>query len=224
MCEVDPEPVVNARLVTGGDLTPEQRRVHRVEHILRRDGGSPGSVLEGLAALVEDGTWRKVPCGPDDPRPFVSFRRFVEAPPPFGLGYSIKQLRALLQLQHPGEGAAEIRERMDAMRSEVGRLIAEDVPAARPPGRPASNVSATHITGARDATAIVARLKRDDPELAERVVRGELSANAAAQQAGIRKPRILVTSPESVARSLRRHMSPADLARLVSLLTEDDEP
>jgi hypothetical protein len=41
------------------------------------------------------------------------------------------QLRALLQLQHPGEGATDIRERMDAMRAEVARLIADDVqPAA----------------------------------------------------------------------------------------------
>lgn len=71
---------------------------------------------------------------------------------------------------------------MKAMRAEVARLIAEEVPVARTAGRPPGNESATHITGKRDSTAIVARLKRDDPELAERVVNGEMTANAAARE------------------------------------------
>jgi hypothetical protein len=211
-------------------MTPEQRRVHRVEHILRRDGGSPGSALEGLAAIVEDGTWRKVPSGPDRPEPFASFRRFVEANPPFGLGYSIKQLRALLQLQHPGEGATEIRERMEAMRDEVARLIVEDVQPSLPavhagPGR--GHKTSSDTTGfespiGRGVEYVVARLKRDRPDLAERVVSGELTANAAARQAGIRKPRVVLTSPESIAAALRKHLGPDDIARLIKLLL--DEP
>lgn len=213
------------RVVSGGDLTPEQRRVHRVEHILRRDGGSPGSALEGLAAIVEDETWRKVPSGPSHPEPFTSFRRFVEANPPFGLGYSIKQLRALLQLQHPGEGATEIRERMDAMRAEVARLIAEDVPTALPWERPTADSNkdrATNYTAKSDhAEYVVSRLKRDDPELAERVVNGEITANAAARQKGWRKPRVVLTSPESIAAALRRHLGPDDIAALIRLLLNE---
>ena len=42
-------------------------------------------------------------------------------------------------------------------------------------------------TGNRDYTLV--RLRRDDPETAARVKRGELSANAAAIQKGWRKPR-----------------------------------
>lgn len=211
------------RVVSGGDLTPEQRRVHRVEHILRRDGGSPGSALEGLAAIVEDGTWRKVPSGPDRPEPFASFRRFVEANPPFGLGYSIKQLRALLQLQHPGEGAASVRERMDAMRAEVARLIADETQPALPQGRPQKERD-TFISVGRPDTKdkVVARLKRDDPALAEQVVNGEVTANAAAREKGWRKPRVVLTSPESIARTLRKHLGPDDIARLIKLLL--DEP
>ncbi|MCW7941629.1 hypothetical protein AAW14_06165 [Streptomyces hygroscopicus] len=210
-------------MVSGGDLTPEQRRVHRVEHILRRDGGSPGSALEGLAAIVEDETWRKVPSGPSRPEPFTSFRRFVEANPPFGLGYSIKQLRALLQLQHPGEGATEIRERMEAMRAEVARLIAEDVIPAQNVGRPeaTSNVHATNINRSDSSEYVVARLKRDDPDLAERVVNGEITANAAARQKGWRKPRVVLTSPESIATALRRHLGPDDIAALIRLLLNE---
>jgi len=218
---------VSARAVSGGELTPEQRRIHRVEHILRRDGGSPGSALEGLAAIVEDNTWAKVPCGPDDSRPFATFRHFVEAAPPFGLGYSTKQLGALLQLQHPGEGSADIHSRMEAMRSEVRQLLASAIEPAAPsihagPGRGHETDGATKGFGANTAEYVVGRLKRDDPTLAERVVRGEVTANAAARQAGIRKPRILLTSPASVAAALRRHMSADDLARLISLLLKPE--
>lgn len=212
------------RVVSGGDLTPEQRRVHRVEHILRRDGGSPGSALEGLAAIVEDETWRKVPSGPNRPEPFTSFRRFVEANPPFGLGYSIKQLRALLQLAHPGEGSTEIHARMEAMRSEVARLIAEEVPAAHGQGGDRRSdgfqMSATHLK-AHTAEHIVSRLKKADPELAERVVNGEITANAAARQKGWRKPRVVLTSPESIAAALRRHLGPDDIAALIRLLLNE---
>lgn len=203
--------------------------MHRVEHILRRDGGSPGSALEGLAAIVEDETWRKVPSGPSNPEPFTSFRRFVEANPPFGLGYSIKQLRALLQLQHPGEGAADIRERMEAMRAEVARLIADDVQQALPavhagPGR--GHKTSSDTTGfdgvvGRGTEYVVARLKRDDPALAKRVINGEITANAAARQKGWRKPRVVLTSPESIAASLRRHLGPDDIAALIRLLLNE---
>lgn len=214
------------RVVSGGDMTPEQRRVHRVEHILRRDGGSPGSALEGLAAIVEDETWRKVPSGPSRPEPFTSFRRFVEANPPFGLGYSIKQLRALLQLQHPGEGATEIRERMDAMRAEVARLIADDVqPSVRHGeiggGHLRERATFSEVGKSDTKDKVVARLKRDDPALAEQVVNGEITANAAARQKGWRKPRVVLTSPESIAAALRKHLDADDIAALIRLLLSE---
>jgi hypothetical protein len=58
--------------------------------------------------------------------------------------------------------------------------------------------------------------------MAHRVVSGEISAYAAAREKGWRKPRIVVSSPERVADSLRKHMSTDDLARLVALLIQDE--
>lgn len=78
-----------------------------------------------------------------------------------------------------------------------------DLPEAQPRGRPEKERD-TFIIGRPDtAEKIVARLKRDDPELAERVVRGEVTPNAAALMKGWRHPRIVVTSPEAVAAALR---------------------
>lgn len=170
---------MNARLVAVGDLTPEQRRVHRVEHILRRDGGSPGSALEGLASIIEDETWRKVPARLDDPAPFKSFRAFVETPAPIGLGYSIRQLQALLKLQHPDEEKmAAVRVRMDGMREAIGRLLNEGIQAAAPVGanqHSEENVSRSPLSKPDTAHKVIARLKRDDPKLADQVVRGEIT-------------------------------------------------
>jgi hypothetical protein len=78
-----------------------------------------------------------------------------------------------------------IRERMDAMRAEVARLVAKDVQPSLPQGRPQKERD-TFISVGRPDTKdkVIARLKRDDPALAERVVSGELTANAATSPAG----------------------------------------
>jgi hypothetical protein len=52
------------------------------------------------------------------------------------------------------------------------------------------------IKGGTSSTYTIARLKRDNPELAERVVNGELSANKAAIQAGFRRPTIQVPADD----------------------------
>jgi hypothetical protein len=72
------------------------------------------------------------------------------------------------------------------------------------------------------ADRVVGRLKRDDPDLAERVIRGEVTPNAAAREKGWRKPRIVLSSPERVAASLRRYMPREALAKLAELLTKEE--
>ena len=44
------------------------------------------------------------------------------------------------------------------------------------------------LESGRGATYAIARLKRDNPELADEVIAGRLSAHAAAVQAGFRRP------------------------------------
>lgn len=71
----------------------------------------------------------------------------------------------------------------------------EEIPAALPVGTPGhspidggTNISS--LTSANSVDHVTARLKRDDPALAEDVVAGRLTANAAARQKGWRKPRV----------------------------------
>jgi hypothetical protein len=214
--------MTRTRTVSMEGPSPEQTRVHRVWETLHRDGAAPGGALEGLATIVEDDTWRRV-AGPDG-ESFRSFRAFVEARPPFGLGTDEPELRKIISLRHPHERSAKIHERMEAMRATVKRLLGEDIEPIGPAihagsGRGRKTVRGTKgLTGSDTVDYIVARLKRDDPSLAAQVVGGEITANAAARAAGIRKPRIVLSSPERIAASLRRHLPPEVLAKLRELL------
>lgn len=202
-------------------LTDEQRRVARAGEALHRDGASPAGALELLAAIVEDRTWERLVDAKG--RSLEGrFRDFVEARAPYGLGYDPDQLPKVLALRHPREAVPDVAYRMATMREAVRTLLLEEIAPALPVGRP--NERATFIVGRSDtAEKITARLKRDDPELAERVVTGEVTPHAAALTKGWRKPRIVVSSPESVATALRRHMTTDQIARLIALLMQEGD-
>ncbi|MEU9888242.1 hypothetical protein [Sphaerisporangium sp. NPDC051011] len=117
---------MTVRIESNAHLTPEQERIYRLRHTLERDGGTPGGFLELLASVIADNTWRQVPSGVNTDKPFTSFRAFVEAKPPFGLGHRAEDIHALLQIRHPHEGAKSVRQEMAAMRAEVIRLLAKD--------------------------------------------------------------------------------------------------
>lgn len=117
---------MSVRIESNSQLTPEQERVYRLRNAAERDGGTPGGFLELLAAVVADGTWRQIPSGINTSEPFSSFSKFVEAKPPFGLGRRVEDVYVLLQMHHPHEAATEFRTKMEAMRADVRRLLAED--------------------------------------------------------------------------------------------------
>jgi hypothetical protein len=117
---------MSVRVESNSQLTPEQERVYRLRNAAERDGGTPGGFLELLAAVVADDTWRQIPSSVNGTAPFSSFAEFIEAKPPFGLGQRVEDVHVLLQMRHPHEAAAETRSKMDAMRTEVRKLLAED--------------------------------------------------------------------------------------------------
>lgn len=218
---------MTARRVEFGEFTEEQLRIQRAGEALHRDGASPAGALELLAAIVEDRTWERV--ADKAGRSFKGrFREFVNDRTA-GLGYDPDQLPKVLALQHPHESVPDVAYRMATMREKVRTLLLAEIPAALPVGRPEKG-SATPINEhrqtrphKRDNAEVIARLKRDDPELAEKVVRGDVTPNAAATEKGWRKPRIALSTPERVAVSLRKWMPREALLRLAELLTKEDD-
>jgi len=68
---------------------------------------------------------------------------------------------------------------------------------------------------------IIARLKRDNPEMAQKVLSGELSANKAAIKTGIRKEYIQVQATiPAIAAKVKKMFSPDQLQELVTLINQ----
>lgn len=163
-----------------------------------------------IGDVMETGAWREF----TDPLGFThsheSFRSFIETRRWKGLGSSKDAL------------VAWVGQSDESIARDIERVWRDEVPVARRNGEVGNGRSSfrgTKATGGTDtADSILARLKRDNPDLAERVIRGELSANAAARIMGWRKPRVLLTSPESVARKLREFFTEEELNELKELL------
>jgi hypothetical protein len=196
---------VTTREVGNHQLTPDAMRAYRAAKALHRDGGSPASAFGLLAAIVEDRTWERLRDNSD--RPFTSFTTFIEAPEPGGLGTTRAELVKLLALRHPHEDGAEWRDRAPWLRTTVAGLLAGDVEAG--PRRGATGRG-------RDRSGATV----PNNELAARVVAGEVTANAAAREKGWRRPRIVLTSPASVAIRLRQYFTPDQVAELRALLDD----
>jgi hypothetical protein len=211
---------MRTREVRSARRTPELEQVSSAFAALHRDGGSPRGALDLLYVIVHNESWRRVETqggGHHD-----TFTEFVETGQPFGLGVKTEELRKLVALRHPGEDVVEIADRMSWLRGRVDSLLDEAIrPAAEhgAVGRGRVRVRGTHSNSDTRERA-VRRLKRDAPELAAKVAEGAVTANAAAKEMGWRRPRIVVSTPEKVALSLRRTMPPEDIARLVAILGE----
>jgi hypothetical protein len=197
---------------------------------LDANGATPSRFLEFLDIATTENLWRKLPDRSGVL--FSSFLEFIEAPHPYGLGLAGKaDLLKVISRQHKEEREpyykTEVAERMAEMRQRVGELLGEEVPEER--GHGGDRRSGEFQPGGtrlkkndhNTADEFLARLKRDDPELAEKVIHGKVTPNAAALQMGWRKQRILVTKPQLMVKHLREHMSREDQLELAALLMID---
>lgn len=159
-----------------------------------------------IGDVMETGAWREF----TDPLGFThsheSFRSFIETRRWKGLGSSKDAL------------VAWVGQSDEAIAADIERVWRDEVPVSGKHGAnqhtEQSGHGATRSTTSEGLTAdsILARLKRDNPDLAQRVIDGEITANAAARIMGWRKPRVLLTSPEPVARKITDTFTEAEIA------------
>lgn len=172
--------------------------------------GSPAWCLQTVLYLKDhvrhvDEQWRQADQILDE---LITVRAWEKIPPEHPYG----SLDAMLHA-NTGLYTREIRQRI-----REAKLAAQ--------GRPKKGDIITFSSGDRGTseTYTIRRLRRDRPDLADLVEQGDLSANAAAIEAGFR-PRtktVRVDDPESAARSLRIHMKP-DARRALARLLLDEE-
>lgn len=139
-----------------------------------------------------------------------SFQEFVTAPRWDGLGTTREALVGWIR-----PISSEAADRVEAAwRAEI-----PPAPQHGELGRGVDRGSGTTSNSGRTADGVLARLKRDDPGLADRVISGDLTPNAAAQLKGWRKHRVVLTNPESVTRQIAKHWDDELLADLINELT-----
>jgi hypothetical protein len=203
----------NGRRISTGLSEPE-----RLHELLWQAIRAPGMNPENVYLLLRTVLDREYPDGDDLEDQSKRFRKFLQEPHPKGLGISPDQLLAVLhRFRHPHEDKdAETREWMGKLRERLARLLPGRA------GRPHARTDSVLRYQSDTAERIMRRLNRDRPDLARAVAEERLSANAAAIEAGFRRRKVSVPvdSPEAVTRTLRRHMSPEDLALVAKLITE----
>lgn len=121
-----------------------------------------------------------------------------------------------------------LREELGLPEKEIKNLIVKAQLAAHGGDRRSEKFQGDNVTlkpqrGNAD-TYIRRRLKRDNPDLAERVESGELSPHAAAIQAGFKPKTFTVRADraESIVTTLRRQLDPETLAMVIKLLSEEN--
>jgi hypothetical protein len=82
-------------------------------------------------------------------------------------------------------------------------------------------VSTGNLNGGNNINYTLARLRRDRPDLAKRVAAGELSANAAAIEAGFRRRSItLALDPAHFSAAIRKHFTAEQRAAIIADLDD----
>ena len=137
-----------------------------------------------IKAFIEAECWTGH-MNPDTGEPFSSFYECAITRIPHGLGFDGKNRRHTY---------AQIVSYCDLQRSDVARMMRQQQPALAGHGEIGNgrsrdyNVMSTPARQGNDAAYLVSRLKRDAPEVAERLAGGEFrSVRAAAIEAGIVK-------------------------------------
>ncbi len=204
------------RVVSIATMTQEEEMKLRLYTESQQDGGNPSQFLELLAYVVENQIWERLELPSGEP---MTFRKLIEMPFPDGIGSTPDNILTTIKLQHKHEShPSPVRERMDAMRQEVTRLLHEALP-DHGGDRIEQGYNITLPEENERGTSqsyTLRRLRRDRPDLADKVIEKELSANAAAIEAGFRERTISISlDPAKAATCLARHF---DVPALISAL------
>jgi len=173
---------------------------------------SPSRFLDLLAHAMREKVWEQRG---------QTFKEFLEADYPHGVGLPETELRKIVQLKHKHEDrSAEKANEMRALREKIlyPNLLKHGGD-HKSEGYQGNNITLKPDRGTSESYAI-GRLKRDRSDLAEKVLAGEMSANAAAIEAGFRKKTLTVpVEPRGIARTLRKHLTPEQIAEVVEALS-----
>lgn len=217
---------MNSHKVSFAATTPEEDRRQLIRTTLNREGGDPSRLLELLADIVEFKDWERFG---------IPLKQYIETPyDQGGLGWSVKDVETVLKLTHRYEVkpnySTDITERMGVTRETIRGELRGTL---RNTGRPSDDEDNDAITSFPRARLSstgreywIARLRRDGQHaIADRLHNDpSFTVKQAKEAVGIKpppsRPRIDLSSPEAVAKTLIQYMPPEDIATLLGLLAD----
>ena len=181
-----------------GDIDP---RWKEVQAVYRAASGASHELIPALAKIVETENWREFVRPNRGLQTYATFAQFCDGV----LGLSAEAIEALLNRSTAKHAARlvtkAIREGVEPLETHGTNRWAD--------GSRGYNVSSKNESRGHDPNHLLARLKRDAPELAAEVVEGTLTAYAGAVKAGfIKRPRTFRTDdPELAIDSLLKYFT-----------------
>ena len=201
-------------------LSHEERVRLNLYSDVRAAGVDPSTFLEQLAVAVRERVWERLTDEAGQP---LTFRRFLEAPYPVGIGTGVELIRKLVTLPHRREVLPAHVAAMRDLQRDLERLLLEPL---GPRGGPRSRREQADVInrpsrspGGTSREYLLRRLQRDAPDLAAQVLDGALSVHAAAVAAGIRKR----ATPLEAALRAWRHLTPEERATFLAEVTAEAE-
>jgi hypothetical protein len=157
-----------------------------------------------LRQVLADESWREFVTQLGDHVTHERFTDFVETPPLEGLGSDVDMVRRVV---------ADDPELLDLLDQALARRQGERTDLSH-------NRSEVKRRQGTTKEQALRRLRKDRPDLHQRVLAGDLSPHRAMVEAGFRRRTVSVPvdDAEATAGTLRRQMSPEALERLKELL------
>lgn len=140
---------------------------------------------------------------------FETFMEFVTYRTPWGLGWTEQMLIAFI--------LPEEKKLWADIQSELPELYVHgENPKIKPK---VAEFIYKDTKGGTSRTYKLQRLKRDAPEYAEKVIKGELSANRAMVEAGLEKEKVTIpVDVNAFCNAIKRKFSPLEIQQLKDLL------
>lgn len=204
------------------DFPDEYLQWRRLRRTVEASGGDPFGVFVELSKVLEGNPplWQTLKR--DDGAHFETFTEFVQDYSK-GLGMSTDELKKLLAVKGRTEARGHLTVNpglFEKVRKSVEKLLKLDVAASADHGANQHTPEdyGNHTASQHSEVGTLRRLKRDHPHVAQRVIAGELSATAAAREVGYRTPVVRLGKVETVAKRIRDHYTPEEIAQLKEML------
>ena len=197
------------------DLDP---RWEEVQAVYRAASGASHELIPALAKIVETENWRAFVRPNQGLQTYATLAHFCDGV----LGLSAEAIEALLNhstAKHAARLVAKaIREGVEPLEINGTNRWADD--------SRLDSINPRTYQGGTDPDYILARLKRDHPELAAQVVEGTIKAYPAGVKAGfIKRPGTFRTDdPELAIRSLLKHYTRTQLLETLAQLPAEETP